>query len=208
MRSRAVALILTVFVAGLAAAAPAPEPTPPTEVIIYRPRLQAREMSKRSGYCWTESIAVNRPGAWRCMEGNSIHDPCFEAATRKQVICGADPVKHDDGFLLALTRPLPSPQSRRLKPQPWLIETADGSVCQVLTGTMAIINGEAMRYPCSVSPASGTQTRHEYCGLLNPLHPGKVWSAEKICFTVAASNGRQSFNVISRKSVTIRRLWE
>ena len=58
-----------------AVAAPA---TYHTEVIFFRPPLPSRTTATQSGRCWTESIAVNRPGAWRCMDKNMIFDPCFE----------------------------------------------------------------------------------------------------------------------------------
>jgi hypothetical protein len=142
------------------------------------------------------------------MSGNSIYDPCFEVANQKnQVVCGADPVKHDGGLPLVLTQPLPARTSRNLEPEPWLIELADGSVCEAATGTMAVIDDEPVRYPCNTSRAGGSQAP-VYCGLLNTMHPAKVWMADKVCFTVAPSNSGPPFKLLRRESVGLRRVWE
>ena len=48
----------------------------------------------REGGCWTESIAVTRSGAWRCMVNNGISDPCFAIPEKRdQLVCGADPAR-------------------------------------------------------------------------------------------------------------------
>ncbi|MBV8359500.1 MAG: hypothetical protein JO189_16410 [Deltaproteobacteria bacterium] len=208
---RAAALMLTACAICLSAgfATPPAPPTRHTEVIIFRPPLLPQIKAEQGGRCWTESIAVNRPGVWRCMDGNLIYDPCFKIAGRNnQVICGANPVRHENGFALALTQPLLPRSSFNIAPQPWLIELADGAVCEAATGTMAVIGSEPVRYPCSVSPSGESQTPRIYCGLLSTLHPGKVWTAEKVCFTVAPSDGGPPFKLLSRESIVIRRIWE
>jgi hypothetical protein len=94
------ALILTACVIALLPvdAVPLPPLNLPTEVTIFRPPLPSTG-GEQEGNCWTNSIAVNRSDAWRCMLGNRIYDPCFEATGQtRQVICGANPVKHKDGF--------------------------------------------------------------------------------------------------------------
>ncbi len=61
-----------------------------TQVILFQPPVPADV--EEGGRCWTDSIAVNRAGAWRCMRENFIYDPCFAVAGQpRQVICGADP---------------------------------------------------------------------------------------------------------------------
>jgi len=208
---RAAALMLTACALALSAgfATPPTQPTRHTEVIIFRPLLLPQTKAKRGGRCWTESIAVNRTGAWRCMEGNMIYDPCFEITGRSnQVVCGANPVKHENGFALALTQPLSPRPSSNMAPQPWLIELADGAVCEAATGTMAVIGSEPVRYPCSASLSEESQTPSVYYGLLGTLHPGKVWTAEKVCFTVAPSDGGPPFKLLRSETAMIRRLWE
>jgi hypothetical protein len=75
-----------------------------TEVTVFRPPVPSGP--SRSGECWTESIAVSRSGAWRCMVGNEIYDPCFSSAGLiDAVICDANPAKGSAGFILKLTKP-------------------------------------------------------------------------------------------------------
>jgi hypothetical protein len=184
-------------------------PTRRTEVIRFRPSLPSNTKAAQGGRCWTESIAVNRPGAWRCMHVNMIYDPCFEVTGRKkQVVCGANPIKHDNGFALMLVQPLPPQRSVTAAPQPWLIELADGSVCHAATGTMSVISDEPVRYSCSASASEESLTPRVYCGLLGTLHRAKVWTADKVCFTVAPSDGGPPFKLLKREAVIVQRLWE
>jgi hypothetical protein len=187
----------------IASAAPAQ-----TEVRIFRPSLPSKAETRQSGRCWTESIAVNRPVAWRCMHENMIYDPCFEVAGRsQQVVCGASPVAHKDGFLLP-TQPLPVRPAANATPQPWLIELADGSVCEAATGTMAVIDGEPVRYPCTVSSSRKSGTDKVYCGLLSKLHPAKIWMADEVCIIAAPSDRGPPFKLQKRETVVVRRVWE
>jgi hypothetical protein len=186
-----------------------PPPAHETQIIIFRPSLPSRATVQLSGRCWTESIAVNRSGAWRCMHKNAIYDPCFEIAGRHgQVICGANPVKYENGFALTLTQPLPPRPRLKAVPQPWLVELTDDSICEAATGTMAVIDGEPVRYPCSSSPPEESPKRRVYCGLLDTLHRGSLWRADKVCFTISPSDHGPPFKLLNRKMVVIRRLWE
>src|ERR1035441_9971805 len=64
---------------------------PVTQVFRYTPSLIPPD-SRREGYYWARSVAAPlRPDAWRCREGNVIHDPCFSLPDRQWVICGANP---------------------------------------------------------------------------------------------------------------------
>ncbi len=82
-----------------------------TAVSVFAPT--APKGPPRSGECWTDSIAVARSGVWRCMLGNEIHDPCFTSPGLKgAVICDADPARNNPGFIVKLTKPLPTPSSR------------------------------------------------------------------------------------------------
>src|SRR5262249_51652354 len=144
---------------------------PPTEVTIFHPSIPSTKVQLQ-GNCWTESIAVNRSGAWRCMRKNMIYDPCFEVSGwTQQVICGANPVEHKSGFPLTLTMPLPSLPRDNTLPRPWLLELADGSVCAAATGTVAVIEGNPVLYPCNSPPHNETKALKLNCGLLERLHP-------------------------------------
>ena len=56
-----------------------------TQVITYSPGPPTGE--PQAGRCWTNSLAVWRDDAWRCIVGNEIYDPCF--SEDDSVICGA-----------------------------------------------------------------------------------------------------------------------
>jgi hypothetical protein len=176
-------------------------------VILFQPPVPP--VVEEGGQCWTDSIAVNRPGAWRCMRENFIYDPCFAVAGQpRQVVCGADPAKGERGFLLKLTEPLPTPApAAERAAEPWLIELADGTICEAATGTMAAIEGESVRYPCSdPKPMEGKEPI--YTGLLGTMYPGKLWTADKVWFTVAPAEAGLPFKLMKRETVAIRRLWE
>jgi hypothetical protein len=204
------ALIITAFVMAVSPtlALQSSPSNPPTEVTIFRPSL-ASIGGEQQGNCWTDSIAVRRSGAWRCMRGNMIYDPCFEVRGRtKQVICDANPVSHKSGFTLILEKPLPSRPRDNAAPRPWLLELANGSVCEAATGTMAVIQGEPVRYPCSSQSPDELNGLKLNCGLLDRLHPAKVWRADKVCFTAAPSENGAPFQLQKRETVVIRRIWE
>ena len=109
-----------------------------TEVTVFRPPVPSGP--SRSGECWTESIAVSRSGAWRCLVGNEIYDPCFSSAGLiDAVICDA---KGSARFILKLTKPLPKPSSQGpTYPRPWLVKLADKTTCEIQTGTIALVAG-------------------------------------------------------------------
>ena len=143
------------------------------------------------------------------MQRNMIYDPCFELqGHHDRVVCGANPIKADKGFLLMLSQPLEQQGQRKEIPQPWLVELADGSVCGSATGTMAVINNEPVRYPCSGSAVMTPERSRVYCGLLGKLHPAKVWTADKVCYTVSPSTSGPPFKLQNRESVAVRRIWE
>src|ERR1700676_5342266 len=97
-----------------------------TQVINFTPAVP--NAPQREGYCWTQSIALPRAGAWRCMIGNAIEDPCFATPdVSDAVICGANPATSDAGFLMRLAKPLPSIKSAvTAPPSPWMAELAIG----------------------------------------------------------------------------------
>lgn len=103
--------------------------------------------ARGSGYCWTASLATEARDAYRCMEGNAIHDPCFAATPRaRAVACFLDP--WHPVTLLALTRPLPAHGPVPTVALPWAIVTNDGRRCTFLTGATAPMGGERINYGC------------------------------------------------------------
>jgi hypothetical protein len=103
--------------------------------------------SRGSGYCWTASLATQAPDAYRCFQGNAIHDPCFAPPHGGDVACFIDP--WHAVTLLRLTRPLPSHGPPAAGPVlPWAILTRDGRRCVFLTGATAPMGGERINYGC------------------------------------------------------------
>ena len=85
--------------------------------------------------------------AWRCAVGNGIYDPCF--SQDESVICGANPTTTTVSFLLTLTEPLPAPEAPQdTANHAWLVELADGTVCEFATGATGGVGGERFNYLC------------------------------------------------------------
>jgi hypothetical protein len=174
-----------------------------TEVTVFRPAVPTGP--SRSGECWTDSIAVSRPGGWRCMVGNEIYDPCFSSAgLTSAVVCDANPAKGSPGFVLKLTKPLPKPSSQRpAYPRPWLLKLADGTTCEIETGTTALVSGLEVPYDCSDSQECNDKGCPHMTGLTDKFKRGKVWMADKITF----KSSDKGLELINRKSVTVTAVW-
>jgi hypothetical protein len=109
---------------------------------------QFRVGGRGVGYCWTASLATQAADAYRCMQGNTIHDPCFAPPRRRSVVaCFIDP--WHPVTLLTLSRPLPRHGPAISGPiLPWAIETMDGRRCTFLTGATAPMGGQRINYGC------------------------------------------------------------
>lgn len=110
----------------------------PTEVVDFAPaNFTATETV--SGYCWTASVAAPRAGAFRCMAGNAIFDPCFVGTAANTVDC-PDPTASPDlqtGTVIKLTKALPAGSTAEPDPtHPWRFELAGGAMCGAMTGTV------------------------------------------------------------------------
>jgi hypothetical protein len=168
-----------------------------TRVIRYVPSIPSGEV--REGSCWTESIAVTRSNAWRCMVGNAISDPCFaEPANQKELVCDANPALNKIGFVLKLTKPLPESSLQDQGAQPWLFRLADNSICEAMTGTLSPVNGEPARWACATHVANQVSP----AGLVTALTLGKVWIADKFPESAIGQNG------IEPKKVQVTTIWE
>jgi hypothetical protein len=113
----------------------------------------------RSGSCWSESVAVSDPRAFRCIAGNEILDPCFsaESFSTGSVVCTDSPWAN--GTRLKLTAPLPtSSRSGPAKPT-WALELVNGDQCVQLTGTGDVVAGIAMSYGCRSGAEAGGMNR-------------------------------------------------
>ncbi|MGA9725687.1 MAG: hypothetical protein WBQ86_24760 [Candidatus Binatus sp.] len=168
-----------------------------TSVIRFEPQVPSGDT--REGSCWTESIAVTRPGAWRCKVGNAISDPCFVVAGNpSQLVCDADPALKREGFVLKLTKRLPKPSSRQQKVEPWVFRLADNSICEAMTGTLPAVNGEPARWSCAIHIRD--QVRPD--GVVTALTPGKIWMADKFPQSAVGTKGAEA------EKVPVKAIWE
>ena len=100
------------------------------------------------GYCWTASLATSARDAFRCFQGNAIHDPCFAPeAHARSVVCFVDP--WHPVTVLRLTKPLPRHGPLFGRALPWAIETVDGRHCTYLTGATGLMGGHRVNYGCT-----------------------------------------------------------
>lgn len=190
------------------AAGNAAAPVSKTQVIIYQPQVPSGPREK--GSCWTTSIAVLRKGAWRCMVGNMIYDPCFSVSSlHSAVVCGADPATGQSGFVMELSKPLPaSDLPAQVKPEPWLMQLADASVCEKMTGTLADVDGHAVPWGCNDSRATPRPGESEfYSGVLDNLKRGKVWMVEKVKYA-PTRDPAHPLKLLERETTAVRTVWE
>lgn len=176
----------------------------PTQVVTFRPTVP--DGPHRTGECWTDSAAVDRPEAWRCAAGNEIYDPCFALAELKDaVVCGADPARQHHGFVLKLAKPLPARSlPPRAEPLPWMLKLADGSVCELTTGTSAQVGGQDVPYECSDSRPCTDDGCPYLTGLTTHLRRGSVWKADKVAFR----SSRRGAKLLKRTSVAVVAAWQ
>ena len=196
-----------------------------TEVITFKPAVP--NAPQREGYCWTSSIALPRAGAWRCMIGNAIQDPCF--TTREfsdAVICGANPTTSDGGFLMRLTKPLPTTNAAAPSaPSPWIVELAIGqgqvpgpyampppkTYCSRLTGTMPAVDGLGVPYSCwEAHVESKPELGDMQIGLLGDFKPGRVWTVTEVTFALKPNPvpNQPPFKLTGRTTIALERVWE
>lgn len=158
----------------------------------------------REGKCWTSSIAIPRPDAWRCMIGNEIVDPCFASSDKKYAVCNPNPARGEPGFRLKLTEPLPRPDVPAQSMtggynSGWLVELADGTICRPVTGRSFEVLGKSANYYCE----NGQKGREIV--LLEGLEAGKpLWTAEKA--TVVHSSGGPK--LLKLEKIAVKTVWQ
>lgn len=160
----------------------------------------------RQGRCWTGSVAISRPDAWRCMVGNSIFDPCFTIENGRSVVCDVHPETGRPGFKLHLQQPLPTQGRSSSKPgagragRGWLIELADGTFCRPATGTMGVVAGQPTTYYCK-SRSAGKEVV-----VLGELDARQArWTAEK-AILAAGTGGPPVLEKIEK--VPVAKVWQ
>ena len=196
-----------------------------TEVIAFKPAVP--KTPARAGNCWTSSIALPRAGAWRCMIGNGIQDPCFETAVVSgAVICGANPATVDPGFLLKLTKPLPAPDLHPpATPSAWIVQLAIGqgqvpgpyampppkTYCSKFTGTMPFVDGLAIPFSCwEANVESQPKLGDTQIGLLDDFKPGPAWTVTEVTFVVVNPPvaNQPPFKLTGKRTIALEKVWE
>ena len=102
--------------------------------------------SSAKGHCWTNSIASNRPDAFRCVVGNEIYDPCFKnpAGTKVACIYGSS----SEVAIIRLTSKLPKAMSGGT-PHAFLVQLANGTRCEFETGATFVADGRRANFSCT-----------------------------------------------------------
>ena len=154
--TRAVALWLTLICAGgLYSLAQSPRTPEATRVVHFQASPNASDKG-RQGYCWTTSIAAPfRGDAWRCMEESQVFDPCFQNVDGTAAVCGMNPARAEPGFLLTLTKPLPTrDQLRQVPPteSALLLQLSDFTYCTRFTGTRPFVGRSIATFACNSNP--------------------------------------------------------
>jgi len=144
---------------------------PATEVVTFLPPLPSAPAVEAR--CFAPSIAVSRPGVFRCSTGNQIRDPCFQASGSR-LVCVADPTKPTEAVTIdagvSLEQVTPFPASPL--PHVWGMETADGVLCTFLQGATGAVNGERLNYGCADKSL-----------LIGEPRPGPEWTASSVVLT-------------------------
>lgn len=104
------------------------------------------------GSCWTTSIAAPDAGAFRCIAGNRILDPCFAAPPKpgpREVACFDTPWSRAE--VLQLTGGLPKADpidDAGGSARPWALQLDNGVRCVASTGTVPAVQGVSLGYSC------------------------------------------------------------
>jgi hypothetical protein len=148
--------------------------------------LTASVAAHGTGRCWTGSIVVPVAGAYRCLVGNDIADPCFSPprpSTPVTVACLPDP--WSGARVITLTEPLPVGPPIGNAARPWAVQLANGARCVASTGTVATSHGLALDLLCpggtaaggldTMSPAWRVQYGPRSGGQLSPIDVTRAW---------------------------------
>lgn len=161
-----------------------------TRVITFAPTGTPTEQV--DGYCWVRSLAVWRDGAWRCMSGNRIYDPCFSASdTSPDVVCVPNPLDQAKNVKLVLNRPLPAGTPGPTRTRAWALALDDGAVCTYITGATGPVDGQRLSYGCT----NGWDVVGE------PV-PDGTWTAREVLLKP------RSLVVLQSREAMVRTVWE
>jgi hypothetical protein len=191
-----VSAIAVAFAAtAVAAAAIGATGAPATTIVHFRvftpsgKVVGVRVMKTLHGSCFSGSIGLPRPDAWRCIAGNFILDPCLESPLGPKVPLVCTTYTANRAVRFVLTKPLPkkfenNPEKRFFA---WRLVLANGDVCERFTGTAAgVVQGQGLVYGCT---SGGTTTEP------NTSRPG--WTVRYL------AKGRSPFKVKKLTQLTL-----
>jgi hypothetical protein len=101
----------------------------------------------RSGSCFTSSITVTAPGAYRCFAANTIMDPCFRSPASPQHLLECYLTPWARATELRVTK-LPAVRPETGITSPWAIELTGSIRCVATNGTPTILHGVGLSYRC------------------------------------------------------------
>ena len=165
---------------------------PSTRVEFFEPydgrRLAAgvRLLGVKNGRCFSGSIAVADPHAWRCISRNAILDPCFAPPGQPRpssVVCGTP---WSGLTRLELESPLPRASADRRQPPSvgWLLQLANGARCQLSQGAAGVERRVAVVYSCGAGAVAGALRWSEEPWTVRYLARGAT-AARKVAVEVA-----------------------
>ena len=166
LRATVVAGLLTVAVGGCNHGQSSPTTSNATVITRFTPYSAAGVLTvplnaHGTGHCWTASIEVPVVGAYRCLVGNDITDPCFappRATAAATVACMPDP--WSGAQVVTLTQPLPNATPIGNAAKPWAVQLANGARCVAATGTTQSVDGVSLNLLCPGGMAAGGLDRN------------------------------------------------
>lgn len=180
---------------------------PSTQIIVYQPATPAPIPNKKTttGSCYSPSLIVQRPGAWRCLVNRMVYDPCFKTQADKQMVCGANPLTKDPGFLVDLNHRLQKGGNRANPNFAWILELTDGSFCSFNPSGTNSVGYQPINFMCTdISDCDPKKGCRHLSGLLGYPKHGRIWTVDKIIYEPSMEDDE----IISRSTVAVKTVWQ
>jgi hypothetical protein len=159
-----------------------------THAQIYTPFTASGKPAFRvadtvSGYCLGGSVGVEHAGAWHCLSGGQVFDPCFGSQKAKGIVLCVTQGPWDRPIVkMKLTQPLPLQSGHRgratLSGLPWAILTTSGWKCVIARSETNQVDGQRQNYLCTGTDKwlwGAPQRSHE---------PWRIWAAPDTATTL------------------------
>jgi hypothetical protein len=130
-----------------------------TELSLYQPFGEERNQASiqvvqtMQGECYEQSRVDRREGAWRCIVGSMVLDPCFVKiyGDRKEALCPHSPW-NGQAIKIIVNQSLDNSKHQALDMSinyPWALELVDGTQCQKLPDSNQMFDNQPIRYRCN-----------------------------------------------------------